>query len=161
MAENEKATKWTASAAALTTVAIPPNGPEQMPVIYVHGFLDDGTGWARDALYLVEELLEPVSIKYARYYVIGPQRSPAAFFAQNGMENSAVQWWSTDDGDPYSDVDEGYAFLMSAEELLKGTDWVRGTWTAQNRPCRRPWTWCWLLTWMWLSITCPSPTLVA
>ena len=134
LAENEKATKWTASAAALTTVAIPPNGPEQMPVIYVHGFIDDGTGWARDALYLVEELLEPVSVKYARYYVIGPQRSPAAFFAQNGMENWAVQWWSTDDGSPYSNADKGYAFLMSAEELLKGTDWVRGTWTAQNRP---------------------------
>lgn len=119
---------------ALSSLDIPPNGPEQMPVIYVHGFIDDGTGWARDTLYLIEELTEPVSVKYARYYHIGVDRSPAAFFERNGMPNWAVQWWSTDNGNPYSTADEGYAFLMDAEELRKGTNWVLGTWTAQNRP---------------------------
>ncbi|MBI1296740.1 hypothetical protein GC175_17425 [bacterium] len=115
-------------------MSIPPNGPEQMPVIYVHGFIDDGTGWARDVLYLIEELAEPVSAKYARYYLLGPERSPARFFERNGMENWAVQWWTSNDGNAYAGSQEGYAFLASADELLKGTDWVRGTWTAQNRP---------------------------
>lgn len=117
-------------AGALTIL---PDGPEQAPVIYVHGYIDDGTSWARDSLYKIEEN-KPMSFKYFRHYIFGPERSPSAFFTRNGIENWAVQWWADDGFNTYSTAEEGYAFLQDAEQLLAGTDWIRGTWTAQNRP---------------------------
>ncbi len=116
-----------------SALTIEPDGPAQAPVIYVHGYLDDGTAWARDSLYAVEELA-PMSIKYLRHYVIGPDRSPSAFFTRNGIENWAVQWWADDGFNTYSTADEGYAFLQNSEQLLAGTNWILGTWTAQNQP---------------------------
>lgn len=118
-------------AQALTIEA---DGPEQAPLIYVHGYIDDGTSWARDSLYEVEDKLSPMSIKYLRHYVFGPDRSPSAFFTRNGIENWAVQWWAEDGFNTNSTAKEGYAFLQDSQELLDGTNWVMGTWTAQNRP---------------------------
>lgn len=114
-------------------LTIEPDGPAQAPVIYVHGYIDDGTSWARDSLYAVEELA-PMSIKYLRHYVIGPNRSPSAFLTRNGIENWAVQWWADDGFNTYATADEGYAFLQNSQQLLAGTNWILGTWTAQNRP---------------------------
>src|SRR5690606_12792162 len=58
-----------------------------------------------------------------------------AFFTAAGIENWAVQWWSTDNGNPYSSHEEGFAFLMSGDELRKSTDWQGGTWQGQSYPC--------------------------
>jgi hypothetical protein len=118
----------------LSAITIEPDGPEQAPLIFVHGFIDDGTGWARNALTQAEETFSPLSIKYLRHYHFGPTRSPSKLFTEQGVDNWAVQWWSRDGGNPYANADEGYAFLQTAEELLAGTDWIKGTWSAQNRP---------------------------
>lgn len=115
-------------------LTILPDGPEQAPVIYVHGYTDDGTSWARDNLNMVEVEIRPLSYKHLRAYVLGPSRSPSAFFTRNGIENWALQWWADDGFNTYSTADEGYAFLQDASQLLAGTDWINGTWTAQNRP---------------------------
>lgn len=117
---------------------VPPDGPEQMPVVYVKGYIDDGTGWARDALYLIEDNEAPISYKVARHYIWGPQNSAAQIFSRAGIPNWGLQWWSTNlDGGfarPDSTAEEGFAFLQTADELLAGTNWLLGTWTAQNRP---------------------------
>ena len=127
-----------ATSVMAATIDVPPDGPEQMPVLYVHGYSDDGSGWARDSLYLIEQQKESLSQKYIRHYIYGPQNSPSQIFTLAGMPNWAVQWWSTNlngnYADPFSTEEEGYAFLQSAEELLDGTNWVTGTWTTQNRP---------------------------
>ena len=128
-----------AAAPALgATIDVPPDGPEQMPIIYVHGYADDGSGWARDSLYAIEQKHEPLHLKYFRHYVYGPDSSPSQVFSKVGMPNWALQWWSTNLNGSYaapdSTVEEGYAFLQDAQELLDGTNWVTGTWSAQNRP---------------------------
>jgi hypothetical protein len=125
-------------AQVVSNLVVAPDGPEQAPIIYVHGFLDDGAPIARDKTFLLEDLIEPISVKYLRYYVIGPQFSPSACFTEAGIENYAVQWWGYDTNQlrvsPFTRATNGYAFLQNAEELLRGTDWVRGTWTAQYKP---------------------------
>ena len=127
-----------ATSANPATIDVPPDGPEQMPLIYVHGYADDGSGWARDSLYAIEEKNEPLHVKYLRHYVYGPQSSPSRVFTTVGMPNWALQWWSTNLNGSYaapdSTAEEGYAFLQDAQELLNGTNWVTGTWSAQNRP---------------------------
>ena len=35
--------------AALEKTLIPPNGPEQLPLVFVHGYNSDGGSWATDA----------------------------------------------------------------------------------------------------------------
>lgn len=124
--------------APAATIDVPPDGPEQMPVLYVHGYADDGSGWARDSLYLIEQQKESLSLKYIRHYLYGPASSPSQMFTTVGMPNWAVQWWSTNVNGGYaapdSTVEEGFAFLQDAQELLNGTNWVTGTWTTQNRP---------------------------
>lgn len=115
-------------------LTIEADGPDQAPLIYVHGYIDDGTSWARDSLYEVEDKLAPMSAKYLRHYVFGPDRSPSTFFTRNGIENWAVQWWADDGFNTYSTAEEGFAFLQDSQQLLDGTNWVMGTWSAQNRP---------------------------
>lgn len=116
------------------SVVIPPDGPEQAPVIYVHGFKDDGTPWARGTLYTVEDLFSPIGVKYAQHYG-SSQRSPAAFLAEHGIESWAVQWWSLDaEGDPNTTHAGGFAFLADAEQLRRQTNWVTGDLTPQNYP---------------------------
>ena len=114
-------------------LTILPDGPAQAPVIYVHGYIDDGTAWARDSLNKIEKN-KPLSYAYLQYYVFGPERSPSTFFTNNGIKNWAVQWWANDGFNTFSTADEGYAFLQNAEQLLAGTDWINGTWSVQNRP---------------------------
>ena len=114
-------------------LTILPDGPAQAPVIYVHGYIDDGTAWARDSINEVD-LDRPISEQYFQDYVTGPTRSPSAFFTNNGIENWAVQWWANDGFNTASTADEGFAFLQDAGQLLAGTDWINGTWSMQNRP---------------------------
>lgn len=129
---------WTTSP---VTETIHPDGPEQAPVLYVHGFNDDGTGWARDTLYLAEQQHMPMSWKMTRYYGYGPDFSGAQYFTNNRIENYAVQWWAsgaTEIAPPHTTADTGYAFLSGKEALLDGTKWFQGTDLPHNRPVPGP-----------------------
>ena len=102
-------------------------GQEQMPVIYVHGWADDGAGWGRGTQ------------QGAACYGPGDNDppSPSSFLQQAGIESWAVQWWSNNNGAPGSTSDEGYAFLVTGQELIDQSNWQDPdeSYSAQNRPC--------------------------
>lgn len=75
-----------------------------------------------------------------------PAKKPsgARFFSRAGIKNWAVQWWSTNGGSPWSTHEQGFAFLPSGDELIKGAKWLdTGTYAAQNFPCPGVWVSCW------------------
>jgi hypothetical protein len=116
---------------AISYLEIAPDGPDQMPVIFIHGFKDDGVPWAR-----VDPLPNPVSWAWQTEQCRNASDdTPAGFFSNAGIRNWAVQWWSSDNGNPYSSYEEGFAFLMSPEELRASADWQAGTWQSQSYPC--------------------------
>lgn len=119
------------------TIVVPPDGPEQMPVLYVKGFNDDGASWARDTFYRPDPAPTTIEALADSYLLTSPARSPSRLLEEAGMSNFAVQWWAYDTGSlaPSDTTEEdGFAFLQDANELLEGVDWLGGTWTAQNRP---------------------------
>ncbi|HXF61377.1 MAG TPA: hypothetical protein VNK95_07160, partial [Caldilineaceae bacterium] len=115
------------SSAAVEHLVIPPDGPAQMPVLYVHGWSDDGALFARGQR---EKCYDPSTQK---------KPSGTTYLAGAGLENWIVQWWSTDsDGfaEPGTTADMGYAFLVSAQEAEDQSVWMDdGDYTLQNRPC--------------------------
>lgn len=109
-----------------TSLQVPADGPSQMPVLYVHGWKDDGALWGRGKGASCDpgKPGEPTALSGAR------------LFAGAGIPSWAVQWWSTADGDPFSTHDTGYAFLSTGDELIDGSMWMDdGTYSAQNAPC--------------------------
>lgn len=132
---------WGPGMSLAETIAIPPDGPDQMPLIYVHGFNDDGTSWARGKHSDTDSPGKRAAIHTMWNYEYGtrPPLSASTMFSAEGIENWAVQWWSVNTNNAglasgFTEAEEGYAFLQDAEELVTGTDWIRGTWSIQNRP---------------------------
>ncbi len=109
-------------------------GQEQMPVIYVHGWADDGAGWGRG--------IEANVCSGPRLDDPDAPHSPSSFLQEVGINNWAVQWWSNNNGAPDSTSDEGYAFLVTGQELIDQSNWDKinwndedGAYSLQNRPC--------------------------
>src|SRR5690606_14542125 len=73
---------------AISYLEVAPDGPEQMPVIFIHGFKDGGVPWARRD----PDLFQSWEDQTARCRQPDPN-TPAAFFTAAGIENWAVQWW--------------------------------------------------------------------
>ncbi len=122
-------------------VEVPPDGPEQMPLLYVKGFNDDGSTWARSLSH--SPFVLDLDALRARKLVESPLHSPSLLMEEAGMRNYAVQWWASDPtgtfASPSTTADDGFAFLQTRDELLEGVDWMNGTWTAQNRPVPSAW----------------------
>ncbi len=109
----------------LSELTIDHGGEEQMPVIYVHGWNDDGVTWGRGKCSQTDTQLAP---------------SPSTFLKSAGLSKTwAVQWWAYGDAPyaaPTTRAEDGYAFLVAAEALAAQANWYGdNSWSAQNRPC--------------------------
>lgn len=124
-------------AAWAATIVVAPDGPAQMPVLYVKGFNDDGASWARDTFYRPDPAPATIEALAESQLLTSPARSPSRLLEEAGMPSFAVQWWAYESGSfapPDTVAEDGFAFLQDADELLDGVDWIGGTWTVQNRP---------------------------
>ncbi len=101
----------------------------QPPVLYVHGWADDGALWAR-----YDGSSSGSCFPDRNNEIIEP--SASLFLERAGIENWAVQWWSTDNGNNFSSADEGFAFLSNAEELIDDSTWENDRhYMLHNKPC--------------------------
>ncbi len=110
------------------TISFGLENERQAPVVYIHGWTDDGALWGR------YDSRKPSScFPDTNNLTIEP--SPSLFLERAGIENWAAQWWSTD-GDPFSSSEEGYAFLSTRQELVEQSAWENDNeYSRQNRPC--------------------------
>lgn len=103
----------------VTTIpAVADGQKEQLPILYVKGFNDDGAGWAEAGLYF-QRLAD---ISGGRDYEAG----------SGGIETYGIQFWSTDDGDPNLDInddpnDRSGAIVQTLDALAN-----------PNNPLRKP-----------------------
>ena len=121
---------------AEVNIAFDDNNIKQTAVIYVHGWNDDGALWSRyDGGGYLETSDDPYHCFPATdNFDIEP--SPSLFLERAGIQNWAVQWWSDNDGNPFSTADDGWAFLSSANELISQSTWDNdNNYFAHNRPC--------------------------
>ncbi|HKL16440.1 MAG TPA: immunoglobulin domain-containing protein, partial [Balneolaceae bacterium] len=90
------------------TVTIPAvNDPrfEQLPIIYVHGFNDDGRYWA----------INPETGGY--------DGTPGQYWDDLGIDSYVAQWWAPQ-GSPYANADDGWARLFTPEEIRGEVDGI-------------------------------------
>jgi hypothetical protein len=71
---------------------------EQLPVLYVHGFNDDGRFWA----------IHPETEQYFG--------TPAHYWSGLGINTYVVQWWAPQ-GFPYATADMGWARFFTPQEI--------------------------------------------
>ena len=87
---------------ALEETRIPPDGPEQLPLIYVHGYNDDGASWGESTGPYWDALRDVTEGSG------NPLTTP--------VENYAVQF-GTSDRDPFANADEGWAVLHTPAQM--------------------------------------------
>lgn len=119
----------TSSQAAVLIVPPGPTGePEQMAVLYTHGFNDDGGSWGLGDLSSEVGSIPWLSILRDRYR--SNTNTNIRLFAAYGMESYAVQWSAASPNvfsDPFATATTGFAFLADEEQLRRETDWIGGT----------------------------------
>ena len=87
---------------ALEETLIPPDGREQLPLIYVHGFNDDGASWGEST---------------GPYWDALRDITPGAGnLLTTPVENYAVQF-GTPDRDPFATSEEGWAVLHTPAQM--------------------------------------------
>lgn len=123
-----------AHAAVLVVPPGPPDEPEQMAVLYTHGFNDDGGSWGMGDLSEQAGSIQFLSTFRSRYQ--NNTNTNVRLFAGYGMESYAVQWSAASPNvfsDPFATAATGFAFLADEEQLRRETDWIGGTRTLHNR----------------------------
>jgi Tol biopolymer transport system component len=114
--------------------AVGPDGPEQMAVLYTHGFNDDGASWGVGDLNEQAGTIQFLSTYRTRYQ--DNTNTAIHLFAGYGIESYAVQWTAASPNvysDPYATAASGFAFLADAAQLRRETDWVGGVMALHNR----------------------------
>jgi len=105
-----------------------PDGPEQMAVLYAHGFNDDGGSWGLGDLSSETNPIPSLSMVRDRY--LNNTNTNIRLFAAYGMESYAVQWSAASPNvisDPFATATTGFAFLVGEAQLRRETDWMRAT----------------------------------
>ncbi len=113
---------------------VPPDGPEQMAVLYTHGFNDDGGSWGMGDLSGEAGSIPSLSIFQSRYQ--NNTNTNIRLFAAYGMESYAVQWSAASPdvySDPYATATTGFAFLADEAQIRRESDWISGTRALHNR----------------------------
>lgn len=82
----------------ITIPAVQNSNYEQLPIIYVHGFNDDGRYWA----------INPETGGY--------EGTPGHYWEDIGIDSYVAQWWAPL-GSPYANEDEGWARLFTPSEI--------------------------------------------
>lgn len=82
----------------ITIPAVDDPAFEQLPIIYVHGFNDDGRYWA----------IHPETDGFTS--------TPGHYWQSLGIDTYVAQWWATQ-GFPYANADLGWARLFSPQEI--------------------------------------------
>ena len=123
---------WKPAVLAETVAHYPvePGYPEQMPVLYVHGFNDDGAAWGTG------EGKPDFFLSNVRRAYQNTTENAIRLFDKQGVLSLAVQWTaaSPDEySDPYATAEQGFAFLADEEDLKEQTDWLRGSLALHNR----------------------------
>ncbi len=113
---------------------IPPDGPQQMAVLYTHGFNDDGGSWGLGDLSSEAGSFQLLTTFRNRYQ--NNTNTNIRLFAAYGMPSYAVQWSAATPNafsDPYATAATGFAFLADEEQLRRETDWIGGTRALHSR----------------------------
>ena len=113
------------------TKSVPPDGPDQMAVLYAHGFNDDGAAWGTGEIDGLWALLSTARSRYQNN-----TNTPSRWLARYGIESYAVQWSAASPNeyaDPNASADEGFAWLADEAQMKRETDWIGGTFALHNR----------------------------
>lgn len=119
---------------AATPFPIPPDGPQQMAVLYTHGFNDDGGSWGLGDLSSEAGSFQLLTTFRNRYQ--NHTNTNIRLFAAYGMPSYAVQWSAATPNafsDPYATAATGFAFLADEDQLRRETDWIGGTRALHSR----------------------------
>ncbi len=88
---------------------------EQLPLLYVHGFNDDGSLWALNG-----SVCDPNATDAERAAETAAEFWDTVEIAETGqvgIPNFTVQWWAEDNGNPYATAEEGWAVALTPEAI--------------------------------------------
>lgn len=105
------------NAEVVSATEILPNGPEQMPLVFVHGWKADGAEWFRG----VNKKCWDSSTRVVTTNDGNNYTASEYFEYKLGMPSYMALWWSHDGGNASST--EGFSYLADREYVLDNSIW--------------------------------------